>query len=176
MSFKWALCGLVILTVVVALGSGAPQPATPAITNSRSLANGVYAVLREGPTREEARTTERPNLVLVYDRKYSDADKDQPAKYVALETSSFVPLILAGPPQAHRDENGWTLLNLTLARQHVKTLEDFSRAHLDGTVAIVIDGEIITMHKVRSVIKDGNVNITRCTDDACRTLYLKLAK
>lgn len=150
---------------------GGRLPADP-----RSLANGVYAVLREGLTRAEVHTEKRPHVVLVYDRKYSDADKDQPPKYVALDTSFFVPLVLAGQPDAQRDDRGWTLLNITLARQHVKTLEDFTRAHLDGMIANVIDGEIITMHKVRTVINDGRVQITRCSDDACRTLLLKLAK
>jgi len=142
----------------------------------RVLANGVYAVLREGLTPAEAEAEKQPHVVLVYDRKYSEADKNQPAKYIALDTSCFVPLVLAGPPQTHTDDSGWTLLNITLAREHVKTLADFTRAHLDGLVATVIDGEIITMHKVRSVIEDGNVKVTRCGDDACRALYLKLVR
>ena len=151
---------------------------TPAagLAADHSLANGVYAVFREGLTREEVQSEKRSHAVLVYDRKYSDADKDQPPKFVALDTSSFVPLVLAGPPDARKDDRGWTLLNVTLARQHVKALEDFTRVHLGGAVAIVIDGEIITMHKVRSVIEDGKARITRCSDDACRTLLVKLAK
>ncbi|HEY1205815.1 MAG: hypothetical protein ABSH46_12505 [Bryobacteraceae bacterium] len=155
---------------------GSAQSAGRLAADPRSLANGVYAVLREGLTRAEAQTEKRPHVVLVYDRKYSDADKDRPPEYVALDTSFFVPLVLAGQPDAQRDDQGWTLLNITLARQHVKTLEDFTRAHLDGRIAIVIDGEIITMHKVRSVIKDGKAQITRCSDDACRTLLLKLTE
>jgi preprotein translocase subunit SecD len=152
------------------------SPAGHLALDSRSLPNGVYAVLREGLTRAEVQSEQRPHMVLVYDRKYSEADKDLPPKYVALDTSSFVPLVLAGPPDARKDDRGRTLLSVTLARQHVKTLENFTQTHLNGVVAIVIDGEIITMHKVRSVINDGKVQITRCSDDACRTLRLKLTK
>jgi preprotein translocase subunit SecD len=144
--------------------------------NDSSLANGVYAVLREGLTREEVRIEKVPHVVLVYDRKYSDADKSEPPKYVAIDTSDCVPLVLAGPPDTHKDDRGWTLLNVRLAREHVRTLEEFTRAHLDGRVAILIDGEIITMHKVRTVIQDGKARITRCNDDACKTLLLKLTK
>jgi hypothetical protein len=151
-----------------------PATAKSANDNSRSLANGVYAVLREGRTSGEVQIGEFPHVILIYDRKYSDGDKNQPPIYVALGTSSFVPLVLAGPPWAHKDDRGWTSLNVTLAREHVKTLENFTRTHLGGTVAIVIDGEIITMHKVRTVIQDGKAQITRCTDDACETLRLKL--
>jgi len=171
-TFKnWRVTALLLATLTMG-----PLGARMAAAPRNALANGVYAVLREGVTREEVETEKRPHAVLVYDRKYSDADKDQPPRYIALDTSSFVPLVLAGPPEAHKDDRGWTLLNITLAREHVKTLEDFTRAHLGGVVAIVIDGEIVTMHKVRSVIEDGKAKVTRCYDDACMTLFLELAK
>ncbi len=157
-----AIAGSIAFTTNSALGAQEPR------------ANGIYAVLREGHTREEVRMEKVPHVILVYSRKYSDADKNEPPKYVALETSSFVPLVLAGPPETHKDDRGWTSLNVTLAREHVKTLEEFTRTHLGGTVAIVIDGEIITMHKVRTVIQDGRAQITRCADDACETLRLRL--
>ncbi len=139
-------------------------------------ANGIYAVLAEGLTREEARVEKAPHAILVYDRKYSEADRNAPPRYVGVDTSRFVPLVLAGPPQARKDERGWTLLSVKLAPEHVKPLEEFTRTHLGGTVAIVIDGEIVTMHKVRTVIRDGEAQVTRCTDNACETLRLKLAK
>ena len=174
---SWLATAALAATVTVGC-VGAPANNTQ--SNNEKAApkgsNGVYAVLREGLTRAEVQTEKVPHVVLVYDRKYSDADKDQPPKYVALDTSSFVPLVLAGQPETQKDDRGWTLLSVTLAPQHVKTLENFTRAHLDGMVAIVIDSEIITMHKVRSVIEDGKAKITRCFDDACTTLLLKLAK
>jgi len=144
--------------------------------NPRSLPNGVYAVLREGLTPEEVQLGKVPHRIFLYDRKYSESYKNEPSKYVALDTSFFVPLILAGPPDTEKDDRGWTLLNVTLAREHVKSLENFTRVHLGGNVAIVVDGEIITMHKVRTVIKDGRAQITRCRDDACQVLRVKLAK
>ena len=166
----------VLLAVAIAGSTGAQEPRGKTTGDKPGpLANGVYAVLREGHTREEVQMEKVPCIILVYDRKYPATDKNEPPRYVALETSSFVPLILAGPPETHKDDRGWTLLNVTLAREHVKTLEEFTRTHLDGTVATVIDGEIITMHKVRTVIQDGKAQITRCTDNACETLRLKLA-
>jgi preprotein translocase subunit SecD len=140
------------------------------------LAKGVYAILGEGPTREGVRTGSAQEVILVYNQKYSQADKDKPPVYVAIDTSSFVPLILAKPPEATKDTRGWTLLSVTLAPEHAKTLEAFTRVHLGGRVAIVIDGEIVTMHKVRSVIQDGQVQITRCEDDACQVLRRRLVQ
>src|ERR1035441_8664780 len=125
--------------------------------DSASLANGVYAVLREGVTPAEARPGNLPPVTLLYRQKYSESDRNEPPRYVALDPSSFVPLVLAEPPEARKDDRGWTLLHVTFAPEQVKTLATFTRAHLGGGVAIVIDGEIITMHKVRSVIEDGRV-------------------
>jgi hypothetical protein len=152
-----------------------PQPASArSAPRSAGLANGVYAVLKEGATREAADSESGPHTTLVYDQKYSEADRDTPPRYIALGTSSFVPLILAEPPEARKDDRGFTLLNVRLAPDQAKRLEEFTRTHLNGQVAIVIGGEIITMHKVRAVIEGGRVQITRCTDDACQVLKLKL--
>jgi preprotein translocase subunit SecD len=142
----------------------------------RPLPNGVYAVLGESVERDAIGGDRESSLVLVYDRKYSEVDQKEPSKYVAIDTRSFVPLILDGPPETNKSDRGWTMLSVTLARAQVKPLEEFTRAHLGGRVAIVLDGEIVTIHKVRSVIRDGKAQITRCGDDACRTLLLKLGK
>ena len=148
----------------------------PTVSNATAPPNGVYAVLQESSKREDIKLDQVPHRILPYDRKYSEADRNKPPKYVAVDTAFFVPLVLAGPPEARKGDRGWTLLNVTLAPEHTKTLETFTRAHLGGAVAVVIDGEIITMHKVRSVIEGANVQITRCQDDACQVLRLKLVK
>ena len=133
-------------------------------------------MIGEALARGPAKPGEISQVTLVYDRKYSEADRDGPPKYITLDTSFFVPLKLAGPPEAAKDDRGWTLLRVKLAPEHAKTLEVFTRDHLGGNVAIVINGEIITMHKVRSVITGGAVQITRCGDDACQVLRRKLTE
>jgi hypothetical protein len=157
-----------LISALLAVVGGADTP--------HSVPNGVYAVLREGLTREAVQLGKVPHFILLYGRKYSESDKNEPPKYVALDTSFFVPLVLAGPPDAKKDDRGWTLLSVTLAREQVKSLENFTRAHLGGTVATVVGGEIVTMHKVRTVIQDGRAQITRCQDDACQVLLVKLVK
>ena len=160
-----------VLFAVPAIALGAPPP-----QQGRQPANGVYAVLREGPTREEVEQEKTAHFTILYDRKYLDEAVKQPAKYVALDSSSFVPFVLAGPPQIDGTYRDHPTLSLRLSPDNVKLLEKFTSTHMGGSVATVIDGEIITMHKVRSVIKDGQVQISRCTDNACRILRMKLAK
>jgi len=159
---------LLILIVVGTTFSQKPSPAR--------IPNGFYAVLSEGPSRAEARTDSIPNIVLLYDGKYVDSSQTASPSCVTLDTASFVPLILEGSPTTNRDGNGRTLLGVTLSRKYIRTLEDFTKAHLGGRVAIVLDGEIITMHKIRSVISEGKIQITRCYDNACETLLSKLTR
>lgn len=138
------------------------------------VANGIYAVLNEGPTAAEARKGQKSPAVLIYDGRYTDSSQVQNPSYVAVDTSSFVPLIIEGTPDAQKDGRGHTLLGVSLKKKYAKVLEDFSRAHLNGRRAIVLGGEVITMHKVRSVITGGKFQITRCYDNACEALQSKL--
>ena len=84
-------------------------------------------------------------------------------------------MILEGKPDAERDSTGRTLLSVTLARDQVQPLERFTTTHLGGKVAILLGGEVITVHKVRSIIHEGKLQITRCTDDGCSVLLSRLA-
>jgi hypothetical protein len=175
---SWCMLVLASLAVMPAC---ARRPAPKETSSSgelktATLPNGLYAVIRGASTPDSAGVEGPGQVVLLYDRKYTDADSTTPPEYLALDTTSYVPLILSGPPEARKDEHGWTMLNVTLAREQVKPLEVFSRAHLGGKVAILLDGEVISTHKVRSVIEGGQLQITRCGDNACDILRAKLTR
>jgi hypothetical protein len=160
----------------VSAPNAAGGPAQPSADRHGPIANGIYAVLREGPTREEVDHEKAPHFAVYYDYKYIDSDPKPAPKYVALDSSSFVPLVLARPPEIKGEYRGHPMLSLAMAPEHVKLLESYTRAHLGGSLAIVIDQEIITISKIRSVIADGEVQISRCTDNACQILRIKLMK
>ncbi len=147
---------------------------TPAIP---ALENGAYAVLREAPSAHEAGPDGGSQVVLPYDRrKYSGAPTNEPLTYVALDAKDYVPLVIEGTPDMRSDGQGKSVLSVSLVRKNVKRAESFTRAHLGGRLAMVIDGEIVTLHKIRTVITDGKVQITRCTDNACEVLRSKLVR
>jgi hypothetical protein len=159
-----------LLLLLTLLGPAADSQAK----KETAIANGVYAVLNEGKTPKEARNVKGSPAVLVYDGRYTDSSQVQNPSYVAVDTSFFVPLIIEGAPDAQKDGRGHTMLGVALKKQYTKVLEDFSRAHLNGRIAIVLGGEVISMHKVRSVITGGKFQITRCYDNACDVLQSKL--
>lgn len=172
---------LVLVFAICGCNSLCAQPTNPALSAvtpaAHPLENGAYAVLREAPTPQEAGAPGVSQVVLAYDRrKYSGAPPNEPLTYVALDPKDYLPLVIEGRPEMKADGQGKSVLTVSLVRKNVKRAEAFTRAHLGGRMAMVIDGEIVTLHKVRSVITDGKVQITRCTDNACEVLRSKLTK
>ncbi len=152
----------------------APAALSPAAQHRE---NGAYLILREAPTAQEARGAGAPLVVLAYDRrKYSGAPPNEPLTYVAIDPKDYVPLIIEGTPEIKSDGQGKSVLTVCLARKNAERAEAFTRAHLGGRIAMVVDGEVVTLHKIRSVITGGKVQITRCTDNACEVLRSKLDK
>lgn len=41
-------------------------------------------------------------------------------------------------------------------------------------VVLVVDGEALTMHKIKEPLTSGLLQITRCNDNACELLLIKL--
>jgi preprotein translocase subunit SecD len=136
----------------------------------------MYEVLGEAATPPTS-YLDASHMVIAYDRrKYSQAPENEPLSYVTIDRDSFVPLLIEGTPRLGTDPNGRSMLSITLARDQAKRLEDFTRAHLGGRVATILDGEIITLNKIRAVITGGEVQMTRCTDEACQFVRAKLVK
>ena len=139
------------------------------------LENGAYSVLREAPAWQDARVEGVPQAVLAYDRrKYSDAAPNEPLTYVTIDHKDYVPLLIEGAPEMKSNGQGKSVLTVSLARTNAEMAEAFTRAHLGGRIAMVVDGDIVTLHKIRSVIAGGKVQITRCTDNACEVIRSKL--
>lgn len=154
-------------------------PILPTAIDTKStgnLENGFYLILRKSAKKADVEPIKRDERLVVYDYKYLEGGSDRPTEYLALPPQPGVPLILAGDPQKGKTSSGKGLLNLQLAPEHAKTLENFTRKNLGGAVALVIGGEVITTHKIRAVIKGGALQITRCTDNGCEVLFLKLKK
>ena len=174
---KWiaVLLSSAMLLSITCSGTSPPPSAsapTPSPPEQKDLSNGLYAVLAESPTREGLAAPTRPHVVLVDDGRFTD--DPSPPRWLALGTEGFVPLVLEGQPHTEPDGRGHALLAVTLARQHQKTLESFTRDHLGASAAIVLDGEVVTVHKIKAVIDGGRMQITRCRDNACEMLRSKL--
>ena len=136
--------------------------------------DGFYAVVKK-----EAVEGEHPSLPegeerLDYDPSFL-GDHDDPLK-VVVDTRSVVEMLLKEPPEKRPDTTARTQfwLGVTLTDEAAGKFEAFTREHLGGTVAVVVGGRVITMHKIKSVITGGKIQISRCGDNGCQILYREL--
>jgi len=169
------------LAVICVGGCATPSKQPTAQVNAgveyqgHKLQNGAYLILWQASTPEDARVEGRPCVVTAYDRrKYSGAPVNQPLEYVAIDPTDYIPLIIETAPEMTKDGRGKSILSVSLTRQSADRAEVFTRAHLGGKIAMVVDGEIVTLHKIRQVITGGKLQITRCDDDACKVIRAKL--
>ncbi|MDX1477178.1 MAG: hypothetical protein R3301_05700 [Saprospiraceae bacterium] len=137
---------------------------------STLLPDGVYVVkevyrAHPGPDNDPAMVT--------YNYRIVDSTA-QTYRYLRVERRHFVPLQLDRAPERVRQADDRSHLFLTLDGKSRKRLKRLTRKHTGGRVAIVIGGEAVTMHKIRTPITGGRLQITRCTDDACNYLFLEL--
>lgn len=141
------------------------------------LADGFYRVMRTYPDSasiaEKLDTGER---MLKYNPTFLDPE-DNAEEVVIVRFEPSVPLQLAEPPSkvADRTERTKFWLGVSLTADAAKSFEKFTEENLGQRVAIVVGGEVITMHGIKEVIRGGKVQISRCGDNACEVLFRELS-
>jgi hypothetical protein len=89
-------------------------------------------------------------------------------------TSEYVPIELLEAPKVIKQTEDKKKLQLELRKEAAETLESFSANHIMREAALVINGEVLTVHKIRDTIRGGHLEITRCSDNACEKLEVHL--
>ena len=81
---------------------------------------------------------------------------------------------LAEEPKAVKDGKEVVRILLKLQPKAAAALERLTSDRLGRQIAIVGGGEVVTMHKIREVIKGGEVQITSCAAGAANYLLEQL--
>jgi preprotein translocase subunit SecD len=117
---------------------------------------GFYLIAAEADSAAALPAPSARQQVVLYDYKFlQDTERGKP-QYLLLPKNADVPLILASKPELQKKgANGFPELRLELTPEAASMLERLSREHLGGKVAFVINGEPVTIHKIRSVITGG---------------------
>lgn len=153
----------------------APQQCSP--KPRPVLDNGLYLVVRSSRNVSEVHPIKEGEILIPNDFHLLEPEEREPVLYLVLQAKPFVPFHLAGAPTEDKETaTGKPRLQLQLAAEQQKPLEDFTRQHLNDTVAIVIGNDVVTTHKVKSAITGGKLQITRCTKHGCETLYTGLLR
>jgi preprotein translocase subunit SecD len=141
---------------------------------AKKTPDGVYAVLRESAMEKDVLPLRDKEALIVQRHRYlKDGDK-APPRFLVIRPTPDVRLELDGPPKAEKEAGMVTRILLKLRPAAAADLERLTAANLDKQVAIVLGGEVVTVHRIREAIKGGEVQITNCAAGAADFLLEQL--
>lgn len=137
----------------------------------KKIPDGVYAVRRDGLRKADLLPLRDGERLVVNHHRYSKGDAP---RFVVIGAAPDVALDLAGKPKAIEEGKEVVGILLKLRPGAAAALEKLTGDRSVGQVAVVIGGEVVTMHKVREAIKGGEVKITSCAPKAAAHLLAQL--
>jgi preprotein translocase subunit SecD len=165
---------LYLLSIVVVLGSQAGLCSQDKVPAPPPVPDGVYAVWRDSEREKDVLPLKNGETLVVNRYRYLKPNEHEPPRYVVVHAVPEVALDLAEKPKADKEGDEVVRILLTLEPKQAKALERLTREHRGRQIAIVLNGEVVTMHKIREVIKDGKAQITSCAAGAAGYLLEQL--
>jgi hypothetical protein len=165
---------VVLLAGAAPFFSGLDQAKDGGQVPAKKLPNGLYGVLREGPEEKAVLPIKDGETVAAHNNRYLKKEAKEPPVFLVLHSKPDVPLVLVGEPQVVKSDNGTLTFLLKLHPDHAKTLERFTRDNKGGKVAVLIVGEVVTVHHIRDVITGGDMQVSNCNAEAGAYLLKQL--
>lgn len=164
-----------LVAALLVIGSHALASAQDKKQDSpNKLPDGVYAVLRESLKENDVLPLKDDEVLVVHRHRYLKKDDKEPPRFLVVRPAPDVDLALASAPKAIKDGDEVVRILLKLQPKAATALERLTSNRVGRQVAIVLGGEVVTAHKVREVIKDGEVQITSCAAGAANYLLEQL--
>ena len=163
-----SVCFLAVLFFIGSYARAWPQDKTP--KSPQKVPDGVYAVLRESLKEKDLLPLKEGEVLVVHHARYLKKDDKEPPRFLVVHSAPDLVLDLAGKPKAVKEGTEVVCIFLKLQPKAATALERLTRDHLGGQITIVLGGEVVTMHKIREVIKGGDVQITSCAAGAAEYL------
>jgi hypothetical protein len=138
--------------------------------NNKTIRDGFYEVVKLGTTAMSSDSLDPAQVIVDFDTLFNPGDYTR----VAIDTLDYVPLELEKLPTTEQQTELKKLLSISLTPAAAEKMKTFTAQRVMKEVAVVIDGKAVTMHKVREAITGSDMQITRCDDNACDYLYVKL--
>ncbi len=167
-----AVCFLAAWCFIGSYALAGPQDKTP--QPPKKVPDGVYAVLRESLKEQDVLPLKEGEVLVVHEARYLKKEEKEPSRYLVVHSAPDVVLDLASKPKAVKEGTEVVRISLKLQPKAAAALERLTRDHLGKQVAIVLGGEVVTMHKVREVLKGGDVQITCCASGSANYLLQQL--
>jgi hypothetical protein len=166
-------CTCLLATGLLLGGPAALPPAADGREPRKAPADGVYRVLRDGPAEKSVLPLKDGEALVVNRHRYQKGGDKEAPQFLAVHDKPEVALDLAGGPEADRENGEVVRIRMKLRPDAARALERVTRDR-QGQLAIVLGGEVVTVHKIRTAIPDGDVQITSCTPGAADYLLKQL--
>lgn len=164
-----------LLATVLIAGGYAPtrgQDQTPG--PPKVAPDGVYAVLRDGTNKDDLLPLKDGETLVIDRHRYAKADDAEPPRFLVVRAAPDADLDPAEAPKAVKEGDAVARILLKLRPKAATALERLTTDQRGKQVAIVLAGEVVTTHKVRDVIKGGEVQITSCAPGGAKYLLEQL--
>lgn len=138
-----------------------------------TIPDGLYLIDKIDTVATQIDTLSSKEIAVYFSKLFEDFNSNEYLRII-IDTTEYVPLELEKAPTTEQQTEAKKKLLLSLTKEASEKLKSFTSNHVMKHVAIVVDGEVLTMHKIKVPITSGQLQITRCNDNACERLYLKL--
>jgi hypothetical protein len=156
---------LILILAVIFIYSSCSQAPKPLFIN-----DGFYEVVKLGNDSTKINSLNTGQVIIKFDSLFNP---DEVTK-VAIDTTEYVPLELDSLPIAEQQTESKKLLSISLTPKSAEKLKTFTEKRVMKEVVVVLDGKAVTMHKIREALTGTKMQITRCGDNACEYLYVKM--
>lgn len=159
----------ILITIVVIFGfTGFAQT-----SSVQTIPDGLYLIIRTDTITSNVDALASNELQIYFSKLFEDFNSEDNFNIV-IDTTEYVPLVLEKAPMTEQQTEAKKRLLLSLTPEASEKLKSFTTKHVMKHVVLVVAGEALTMHKIKEPITSGQLQITRCNDNACEQLNLSL--
>lgn len=135
-----------------------------------NLHDGLYLIDELEIASPEKTRLDTSKAIIHYNSAFIEGD---PIDYapISIWTNDYVPFDLRVEPSTRPQTENKKLLLLTLTDKASEKLIEFTTKNVMKYVVIVVNGEAVTVHRIKEPITSGLLQITRCNDNACEQLF-----
>ncbi len=154
---------------------GIPDSRTGTIRDSTNqLRDGMYLVVSEIKNDSDVPDILSPNRFVVNCSDMLLENNEREYIKLIIDTTDNVPLRLSIKPRTEQQTETKKRIEIELTKSSADKLEKFTTVHLNKRAALIIGGEVISAHKIKTPITGGKFQISYCGPDMCEILESRL--
>lgn len=146
------------------------------LKSSKATKSGIYLVLRSDRNKSNVEPVLPGEKVLLDDGRFLEESERDPLEYVVVQEKSFIPFKLDQKPVEGYTDDKKPKVYLQFANKQAQDLDALTGNNIGKRIALVIDDQIVSCHKIRQALKGGKMQISRCTKESCKLIFSDLLK